>query len=133
MWDFASYELIPYKEKEDGELSTKFSEKFTINGKEVSVGSLSGGEYRALSLCVDIALIEVLELRNGISISPVVLDEPFDGLDADGRELVVDMLKTMSNSKQIIVIDHMAELKSMFSKTLTVEKRNGISAITIDT
>lgn len=133
MWDFASYELIPYKEKEDGELSTKFSEKFTINGKEVSIGSLSGGEYRALSLCVDIALIEVLELRNGISISPVILDEPFDGLDADGRELVVDMLKTMSNSKQIIVIDHMAELKSMFSKTLTVEKRNGISAITIDT
>ena len=132
MWDFASYELIPYKEKEDGELSTKFSEKFTINGKEVSVGSLSGGEYRALSLCVDIALIEVLELRNGISISPVILDEPFDGLDADGRELIVDMLKMMSNSKQIIVIDHMAELKSMFSKTLTVEKRNGVSGITID-
>lgn len=132
MWDFASYQLIPYKEKEDGDLSTKFSERFTINGKEVSIGSLSGGEYRALSLCVDLALIEVLELRNGISISPVILDEPFDGLDADGRELVVDMLKTMSNDKQIIVVDHMAELKSMFSKTLTVEKRNGISSINID-
>jgi DNA repair exonuclease SbcCD ATPase subunit len=133
MWDFASYQLIPYKEKEDGELSTKFSEKFTINGKDVSIGSLSGGEYRALSLCIDLALIEVLEVKNGSSISPIIFDEPFDGLDIDGRELVVDMLKLMANDKQIVVIDHMAELKSMFSKTLTVEKRSGISTVNIDT
>lgn len=132
IWDSATYELLSYKENQGGDVSAKFSEKLTINGHEISIGSLSGGEYRALSLCVDFALIKVMERQFGIFISPIILDEPFDGLDSEGRELVIDLLQLISDTRHIIVIDHASETKSMFSKVLTVEKRNGISSINLE-
>src|SRR5690606_21362491 len=61
LWSNVSYELRSYKESNKGETTAKFSEILTMNGKNVSIGSLSGGEYRALSLCVDFALIRVME------------------------------------------------------------------------
>lgn len=132
LWSAGSYELLSYKENDSGDVTAKFSEIFSINGTEVSIGSLSGGEHRALSLCVDFALIDVMERQFGIYVSPVILDEPFDGLDSEGRELIVDLLGTIAERRHIIVIDHASEVKSMFSKTLMVEKRNGISSISLE-
>lgn len=131
VWDTATYELLSYREKQDGDISAKFSEKFTINGKDTSIGSLSGGEYRALSLCVDFALIDVVERQFGVYISPIILDEPFDGLDSDGRELIVGLLESLSRNRLIIVIDHSSETKSMFSNIISVEKRGGISSLSM--
>lgn len=129
LWSTGTYELLSYKENDSGDVSAKFSEVFTVDGKEISIGSLSGGESRALSLCVDFALIDVMEQQFGIYVSPVVLDEPFDGLDSEGKELIVELLRTIAERRHVIVIDHASELKSMFSKTLLVEKRGGISSI----
>jgi len=129
LWSTGTYELLSYKENDAGDVTAKFSEVFTVDGKEISIGSLSGGENRALSLCVDFALIDVMEQQFGIYVSPVVLDEPFDGLDSEGKELIVELLRTIAERRHVIVIDHASELKSMFSKTLLVEKRGGISSI----
>jgi len=133
LWSTGTYELLSYKENDSGDVSAKFSEILNIDGREVSIGSLSGGEYRALSLCVDFALVDVMERQFGIYVSPIILDEPFDGLDSEGRELLIDLLRTISDTRHIIVIDHASEVKSMFSKTLLVEKRGGISSISLET
>lgn len=124
-----SYTLNSFKETGKGDIVAKFSETLTKGGKEVSVGSLSGGEEKGLSLCVDFALLEVLETQFGMTLNPIILDEPFDGLDAAGREIVIDLLESLARSRQIFIIDHSSEAKSMFTKSIRVELRNDISVI----
>jgi len=127
VWPNASYTLNSYKENVRGDVVAKFSETLVMNGEEVSIGSLSGGEFKALSLCVDFAMLDVLEKQFGISLNPVILDEPFDGLDAVGRELVVDLLTKLSVDRQIFVVDHASEVRASFSQCIKAEKRDGIS------
>lgn len=123
------YTLNSYKETAKGDITAKFSETFTIGGEAVSVGSLSGGEEKGLSLCVDFALMEVLETQFGMTLNPIILDEPFDGLDAAGREIVIDLLENLARNRQIFVIDHSSEAQSMFTKVIRVELRNKMSNI----
>ena len=132
LWPNASYILNSYKETAKGETTAKFSETLTMGGQVTSVGSLSGGEFRALSLCVDFALLDVINNQFSISLNPIILDEPFDGLDASGREIVINLLDTLSKDRQILVVDHASESKVLFSKVIRVEKKNGISTIDID-
>jgi DNA repair exonuclease SbcCD ATPase subunit len=129
IWSNASYKILTHKVTSANKVSTKFSEVLTMSGSECSLGSLSGGEFRALSLAVDFTICAVVERYFGQSINPLILDEPFNGLDAVGRELVVNLLEKMAINKQVIVVDHAGESKSMFDKVVVVEKRNGIATI----
>jgi DNA repair exonuclease SbcCD ATPase subunit len=129
VWPNASYSIKTFKENKDKSLKAKISETFTVDGSERSIGSLSGGEFRALSLIVDFAIIQVLSSHYSIDVNPVVLDEPFDGLDLLGRELIIDILAKLSVNRQIWVIDHASESKSLFNQVIRVEKRGGISSL----
>lgn len=129
IWPNASYSIKTFKENKDKTIKAKISETFTVDGSERSIGSLSGGEFRALCLLIDFAIIKVLSSHYSIDINPIILDEPFDGLDSLGRELIIDILSKMSNDRQIWVVDHASEAKSLFNQVLRVEKRNGISSI----
>jgi len=129
LWPTATYELKTYKETSKGDITAKFSECLTINGKEVSIGSLSGGEMRAISLCVDFAIIDIMNNYFNIRMNPIVLDEPFEGLDAVGKEIVIELLHKISGDKQIIVVDHGSESQTLFSKTVRVEKRSGLTTL----
>lgn len=128
-----TYTLNSFKENSKGDVVAKFSETLTKGGKEVSVGSLSGGEEKGLSLCVDFALLEVLETQFGMTLNPIILDEPFDGLDAAGREIVIGLLEALARSRQIFVVDHASEAKALFTKTIRVELKNEISTISAET
>lgn len=130
IWPNASYSVKTYKENKDKSVKAKMSETLTIDGIERSVGSLSGGEFRALSLALDFAILDVLSAQYNLNLNPIILDEPFSGLDNLGRELVIDVLTRVSQNRQIWVVDHASEAKSMFNSTVRVEKRNGISSIT---
>lgn len=129
IWPNASYSLQTYKENKDKTISSKFSETLMINGKSTSIGSLSGGELRALSLATDFAIIDVLSGKFSLDLNPIILDEPFNGLDSSGKEMVIELLEALSNDKEIWVVDHASEAKSLFNRTIRVEKRNGISKI----
>jgi DNA repair exonuclease SbcCD ATPase subunit len=129
IWPNASYALQSFKENKSGEVKAKFSEKLTINGKERSIGALSGGEHRCLSLAVDFAVIDVLETMFGMSLNPIMLDEPFNDLDTSNRERVLELLDKISTTRQVWIVDHASECKAMFSNVIKVEKRSGISAV----
>lgn len=129
IWPNASYSLQTFKENKDKTISTKFSESLMINGKDVSIGSLSGGELRALSLAIDFAMINILNSKFSIDLNPIVLDEPFNGLDTMGKEMIIELLEKISTDKEIWVIDHSSESKAMFDRTVRIEKRNGISKV----
>lgn len=128
-----SYVLNSFKETAKGDVVAKFSETLTKGGQEVSVGSLSGGEEKGLSLCVDFALLEVLETQFGMSLNPIVLDEPFDGLDMAGREIVISLLENLARNRQIMVVDHASESKAMFTKFIRVELQNDVSSVSVHT
>jgi len=129
IWPNASYSLQTFKENKDKTISTKFSESLMINGKDTSIGSLSGGELRALSLAIDFAVVDILKNKFSTDLNPIILDEPFNGLDTAGKEMVIELLEKLAVDKEIWIVDHSSESKSMFDRTVRVEKRNGISSI----
>ena len=129
IWPNASYSLQTYKQNKDKSISSKFSESLMINGKSTSIGSLSGGELRALSLAVDFSIIDILNNKFSINLNPIILDEPFNGLDMEGKEMVIELLEKLAVDREIWVVDHASEAKSLFSRTVRVEKRNGTSSI----
>jgi DNA repair exonuclease SbcCD ATPase subunit len=132
IWPNASYKITTYKTNKDASVTAKFSEELIINGQACSIGSLSGGERKSFALALDFAIIDVISKQHGINMNPIILDEPFDGLDSLGREIVVELLEHIAVSHQIIVIDHSSESKTMFSKVLKVVKQNGISSLSVE-
>src|SRR5690606_3713338 len=91
LWPNASYSLRSFKENKSGDVKAKFSERLVIAGSETSIGSLCGGEFRCLSLAIDFAVIDVIESMFGISMNPIIMDEPFGALDSSNRERAIDM------------------------------------------
>lgn len=133
LWSNLTYELQSYKETVRGDVTAKFSESIIMDGKPISLGSLSGGELKALSICADMALLGILEQQFGIHMSPIIFDEAFDGLDTSGKEFAIDLIRQLGQDRQVIVIDHASEMRATFDKILTVEKRNGISSVSVNT
>jgi DNA repair exonuclease SbcCD ATPase subunit len=132
IWSNASYKINTFKETSKGSIVAKLSEQLTMGDSEVSIGSLSGGELRALSICADLAIIDILEQYSGLAMNPIIMDEPFDGLDSVGRELVIELLGNIFSNRCAMIVDHYSEAKAMFSKIIKVEKRLGISSVTTD-
>ena len=129
IWPNATYRIQTFKETKAGEVRAKFSEQLIIGGQRTSVGSLSGGEFRCMSLAMDFAVVDVLETMFSIKVNPVVLDEPFEGLDISNRERVIELLEQVATQRQVIVIDHASEAKAMFSDVIKIVKRNGVSML----
>ena len=133
LWSNLTYELLSYKENVRGDVTAKFSESIIMDGKDISLGSLSGGELKALSICADMALLGILEQQFGIHMSPIIFDEAFDGLDASGKEFALELIRGLAQDRQVVVIDHASEMRTAFDKILRVEKRNGISTLSVNT
>ena len=129
IWPRAIYSLQAYKENKSGEIKAKFSENLVINGESRSIGGLSGGEQKCLSLAMDFAVIDILQSVFGTQLNPIVMDEPFNGLDSSNKERVIELLEKLSVDRNIMVIDHASEAKTMFSDIIRIEKRNDISEI----
>lgn len=131
LWPNLTYELQSCKENVKGEVVAKFSESIVMDGKPISLGSLSGGELKALSICADMALLGILEQQFGLHMSPIIFDEAFDGLDASGKEFALELIRGLSLDRQVVVIDHASEMRASFDKILRVEKHNGVSSVNL--
>jgi DNA repair exonuclease SbcCD ATPase subunit len=129
IWPNATYSIQTYKTNKSGDVKAKFSENLVIAGHDTEIGGLSGGEHKCLSLAMDFAVVNLLESMFAIQVNPIILDEPFDGLDSTNRERVIELLEEIAVDRQIIVIDHASEAKAMFSQVIKIEKTNGVSAL----
>jgi len=113
-------------------LEIKESGQFVVrcrrDGRDCSLGSLSGGERRRVELCQAFALRELVRNRGGHSIDLLILDEPFESLDAEGVEDVGKLLSTFSSST-IFVISHLPVFRDVVDNVLTVVKENGVSRL----
>jgi len=110
-------------------------EKFNVDVQYANGGStvkqVSGGELRRADIAVLLALGDLAASRSLAPVRMRLMDEPFDNLDAVGKERVVEMLKkhVEPNVGTLLVMTHDQELQAMFDKKITVVKSGGISRI----
>lgn len=117
------------KENKDGSIKNEVSGIINMDGENVPIKSLSGGERTAIDLAVDLAVIDVIESKAGKGADFYIIDEPFDGLDAVCRENYLEILKQIDTNKKIIMVDHSSELKEMVTDVITVVRDGEFSTI----
>lgn len=125
-----SIKLSPIKTTKAGE-KRAITPLIFLDGTERSLGSCSGGMTSSITLCVDLAVGQVIAERRGVRPGWLVLDECFDGMDAVTKEACLGLLRDIAEEQNllILVIDHGVEFKEMFEKVVTVTFQNGKSSI----
>ena len=115
---------IPIKVKFTND-NMKIGTSVFIDGVERGIGLLSGGQFRRVSLAVDLSLSDIISNRKGSKINMLVLDEYFKDLSEQSMEKCLKLLERLG--KPTILIEHNSIFKSIVDNTFEVELREGIS------
>jgi vacuolar-type H+-ATPase subunit D/Vma8 len=84
----------------------------TVGGHEASLkAGCSGGMLGAVYLATDLAVIDVVSRRLGVSPGWLFLDESFEGLGAVEKEAYLEVLSLYAEKKLVLIIDHGTETK----------------------
>lgn len=91
-------------------------------GKRFPLERFSGGEEDLASLCLRIAISQVIEERSGgTGIDFVVLDEIFGSQDENRKSNILKALNDLSSQfRQIVVITHVEEIKDVLPYVFNV-------------
>ncbi len=105
----------------------KIREKFSIAVTHAKGGSnykkISGGERKRADLCIAQAMQDLCRSYGKNPLDIVFYDEPFEHLDSAGVGGVVEMLSAIEKEiGSVAVVTHDEEMKSAFTKTITVIK-----------
>jgi DNA repair exonuclease SbcCD ATPase subunit len=95
----------------------------------MSYGSLSTGQRARVNFAITFALIDFVEKKNNIKTNFIVIDEGLDGLDAEGRADIFNILKN-NVKKKLIVISHDNSIVDLFEKKIKVELSGSFSKVT---
>lgn len=108
--------------KYDIELDNNFDVKMTEWGEEIDPDTLSTGEGKRVNLIIMLAYLKTISMKRGTNL--LILDELFAGIDLDGVDYTLKLLKKYANESNInIIIVHHTDLnKSMFDRILKVKK-----------
>lgn len=113
-----------------GEVKQKFSTDILKDGYSRSFNTLSNGEQKRVELATNFALSDIVANRSSKNLNILLLDEIMQGIDTEGQERVVDLLKNLARDREnIFIIDHNPIIKDLISNKIRVEKKNGISKI----
>ncbi|HID10944.1 MAG TPA: SMC family ATPase [Candidatus Latescibacteria bacterium] len=92
-------------------------------------GMFSGGEAFRVDFALRIALSKLLARRAGTRLRMLVIDEGFGTQDAEGLELLVEAINTISvDFDKILVVTHLEQLRNAFPVRIEVEKRPDIGS-----
>lgn len=98
------------------------------NGKWRGFGTYSGGERQRIALACALAQRELAQSAGGFQLNILLMDEVFDGLDAQGREALLAYL--YAHPAQYFIITH-GDLTTIIQDTIVVTRENGISTFKI--
>ena len=93
-------------------------------GTEREAGSLSGGETFQASLCLALAVAEVVQRHaGGVALDTLFIDEGFGALDAESLDLAMAELDALRAGGRLVgVISHVPALKERITTGITVTK-----------
>jgi len=90
--------------------------------KTRSIRTLSGGQTFQASLCMAIALSDIVNQHNGEKADFFFLDEGFGSLDKNSMRIVFETLQEMRKENKIVgVISHVDELQEEIQTHLTIK------------
>ena len=83
----------------------------------------SGGEAFRINFAIRIALSRLLARRSGAKLQTLILDEGFGTQDGKGREKLVEVIESIKDDfEKILIITHVEELKDAFPNRFEVVK-----------
>lgn len=100
-------------------------------GRELDFHNLSRGERNRLNISLSLAFRDVWEAMN-VPINLLFIDEMIDsGLDANGVESALEILKNLyrSRNKSVWLISHRDELVGRVPDVMYVRKENGFTSV----
>jgi len=112
--------------------SGEYREDFNLDIKNKKASETyegnSGGERRRVDLAVALAFNDFISSRSGKRFNILLLDEVFEGVDAEGLYYVIKVLEDLARRKSsVFVITHRDELKSYFNDEIVLQRRDGMS------
>ena len=119
---------------EDNEIEIRLDEEFTplieLNGHDVSINTLSGGEKSSLAIAYRLGLKKIIEdnIKENSTLNLLILDEPTDGFSSEQIDRLGILLKE-SNVEQTLLVSHDEKLESIAQNVLRVNKLNHISKV----
>lgn len=120
----------PESKNNKGIVSNKISTIYLHNGKPTSFALLSGGEQQRAILATELALTEVAEARAGTKLNLRFLDEPFNGIDANGQIKSLILFARLAREKDgFFVISHDENFQHLCQKAVFVLKNKEVSKI----
>ncbi len=118
------------KELSSGEKRENFNLEISNRNAADSYEGNSGGEKRRVDLGVALGFNDFISSRSGKRFNLLVLDEVFEGVDADGLYYVIKVLEDIARRKSsVFVITHRDELKSYFSDEILMSRHDGLSYV----
>jgi len=119
---------------DDEMMSAKLDEDFTpvieVNGYEIAVENLSGGEKTAVALSYRLALNKIInDLISTINTKDLlILDEPTDGFSSQQLDRVRDVLDELDTG-QVIIVSHESKIESYVENVIRVTKVSNQSEV----
>ena len=124
-----SVNISTQSESKSGNVSDKMSVEVSSVDGGSAYNELSTGEQKRVNLAISLSLQDYVLSKNP-DINLNVFDEIFDGLDEDGIMQVMKLLKERNkNIGTILVISHNQALRDMFTNSITIKKKDGISYV----
>lgn len=111
--------ISPTSETKTGKVQEKMMVQTVIPGCTTKAAGASKGQRRRLGLALLLAFRKLLSSRVN-SIAGMFVDEVFDGMDAMGVDVVVDLLKDAASKVPVVLVTHDSRLKGYADRTLTV-------------
>ena len=109
---------------------------FHTESGETDYANFSSGEKMRLSISTSLAFRDFMANRSGINCNILVLDEYIDSnIDSLAINELINILKefNIKNKQDIYIVSHRSELsEELFTRMITIEKRDGISKIVIE-
>lgn len=103
----------------------KIETDVTFDGVERGLGLLSGGQFRRVSLAVDLALADVITARRGANLGVLILDEYFKDLSEASMEKCLTLLE--GRGQPVLLIEHNSIFKNIVNNSFFVKLQGGIS------
>lgn len=92
----------------------------------------SGGESFKINFAIRVALSRLLARRAGAKLQTLIIDEGFGSQDEESRGRLMQAINAIRRDfARIIVVTHIAEIKELFPVQIQVNKRSGVSEISV--
>ena len=122
------FNMLMEEESVSARLDDAFTPVVEINGYEIPLENLSGGEKTSCALAYRLALNKVInDVINAIKTNDLlILDEPTDGFSSQQLEKVRDVLEQLQ-LPQIIIVSHESKIESFVQNVIRIVKEQHVS------